>query len=175
MIELYLKETPDSCSREAHLLLKSILRREYGIEAPEICRDEKGKPWCKNGPCFNLSHTRGAVLIGISESPVGVDVEYLRPVAEKLPQRVLSPEELQWYRQRGSRREDFLTLWTLKESYFKLLGTGLPGFPNKTALCCENGIWRMKDRDCSFFTRREQDLFLALCSEKQTRINFHRL
>lgn len=175
MIQLYLKETPDGGSAAAHLLLRSILREDYGIGNPEICREANGKPWCKDGPCFNLSHTKGAILIGISDSPLGVDVERLRPVSEKLPERVLSSVELQWFRQRGSRGEDFLTLWTLKESYFKLLGTGLPGFPNQTVLRCENGIWRMKDRNCSFFAEREKDLFLAVCSEKQTQINFHRL
>ena len=175
MFGLYLKETPDSGSREAYLLLGSILKRDHGVAEPEICRGEHGKPFCKNGPFFNLSHTSGAILIGVSDSPVGVDVERLRPVAEKLPQRVLSAPELQWYRKRGSRREDFLTLWTLKESYYKLRGTGLPGFPNKTTLCCRDGVWSMTDTKYSFWAGREKDLFLALCSEKQTQINFHRM
>lgn len=68
----------------AYLLLRLALRETYGWEElPEISLSAQGKPDFPDHPAvyFNLSHTGGAVLVGISDQPVGVDIERVRPVA----------------------------------------------------------------------------------------------
>ena len=44
-----------------------------------------GKPYFPEHPDvhFNLSHTAGAVLVGLSDRPVGVDIEHIRPVSQR--------------------------------------------------------------------------------------------
>jgi phosphopantetheinyl transferase len=79
---------------------------------------------------------------------------------------VLSPGEQEWYRSRGAQLGDFFTLWTLKESYYKFLGTGLPGMPNGTEFRLVGDAWTLQGcDDCHFFTWKSDKLVLALCSQ----------
>jgi 4'-phosphopantetheinyl transferase len=88
---------------------------------------------------FNLSHTKGLVLIGVTASlDLGVDVEEVEPRRgedEKLAMRVFAPRELAAWREERDRLTTFYDRWTLKESYIKARGDGLSlelrrfGFP----------------------------------------------
>ena len=147
----------------AHALLEQVL----GVPGSALSYGETGKPGLPGGPEFSLSHTRGAVVVAVDAEPVGVDVEQLRPVTSGLPRRVLGEREYEWYQKRGARVEDFFTLWTLKESYYKPLGTGLPGFPNKTAFFMEGGRWELPGTGLYFTTWEKKLLRIALCSHAQ--------
>lgn len=172
MIQVYLRETEEPLSQAAHSLLCQVLEREYGISRPELLRGPYGKPYLKEGPCFNLSHTHGAVAAAVSERPVGIDLERVRPYLSKLPERVLSPVELRWFRSGGERKTDFFTLWTLKESFLKLQGTGLTGFPNETEFYFEDR-WRLRNSGLYFSVFCEKDLLLSVCGEEQSEIRLH--
>jgi 4'-phosphopantetheinyl transferase len=103
---------------------------------PQIERTAEGKPFFVQMPDvhFNLSHSRALLLCGGGNSPIGVDIEVIRPRGERLPEYVLSPEELAWFQERGRRWADFYTLWTLKESRVKQTGAGLRGSPRAIAV-----------------------------------------
>lgn len=67
----------------AELLLRHALRAEYGLtEFPRIETGEKGKPFFPECPelHFNLSHCQTAAACALDASPVGVDVQELRPL-----------------------------------------------------------------------------------------------
>jgi 4'-phosphopantetheinyl transferase len=88
--------------------------------------------WEKEWPDlrFNLSHTRGAVLIGIAIGrELGVDIEWQRPLddLEGMARSVMSNEELlQWNAlEPENRTRAFYRVWTRKESYLKAIGLGL--------------------------------------------------
>lgn len=147
----------------AHRLLSRVLE----VTDAALVYGSAGKPALPGGPEFSLSHTAGAVVLAVDQAPVGVDVESIRPVSSKLSKRVLSPAEYAWFAAQGSRPEDFFTLWTLKESYYKALGTGLPGVPNKTTFTLEDGQWRLPGTEFSFFTWKKEQLRIALCSYAQ--------
>ena len=153
-------ETPRTA---AHGLLEQVL----GAPMTAISYDKAGKPRLPGGPEFSLSHTKGAVAVAVDDAPVEVDVECVRPVAPGLPRRVLGEAEYAWYERRGETAEDFFTLWTLKESYYKALGTGLPGFPNETAFFLEGDRWRLPGAPVSFVTWGKKLLRIALCSHAQ--------
>jgi 4'-phosphopantetheinyl transferase len=80
---------------------------------------------------INLSHTGDTVMIGVSSSPVGVDVEPGPSGGDPLAlsKRMYSPAEAEWVREAGpveaGRR--FLRLWVRKEAVLKATGEGLPG------------------------------------------------
>ena len=59
-------------------------------ELPALTYNKYGKPEFAEHPevQFNLSHTRGAVLVGIHDRPIGVDIERIRPVSERTMQRL---------------------------------------------------------------------------------------
>jgi 4'-phosphopantetheinyl transferase len=93
-----------------------------------------GKPHLSSGDRlpmqFNLAHSRALGLIVVAaERAVGVDLEYLRPLAylDRIAADVCSPQE-QAYLQRLTSHERqivFLDCWTRKEAIVKAYGLGL--------------------------------------------------
>lgn len=113
-----------------------LLRALGGGSLPEILRDEGEKPRFPACPDlhFNMSHSGPYALCGLSDENIGVDIETIRPRRTLLIQRSLSPKEYQWYLDRGSRWEDFYSLWTLKEARVKQSGRGLDRPPRSIAV-----------------------------------------
>ena len=114
--------------QEAHVLLREMAAESWGlVPLPELERAPGGKPFFPDHPeyHFSLSHSEGLSLCALSEVPVGADLELVRPRKGGLPAYALSEGELAWFQSRGSRWEDFYTLWTLKEAKVKCTGEGL--------------------------------------------------
>lgn len=106
----------------AYGLLQQLLLKTYGWrELPAIAYTDHGKPWFPDAPHihFSLSHTDGAVLAGISESVIGVDIEKIRPA----PPRV--------QRHFGEMKSDraFWETWVCLEAVSKRDGFGLQSHP----------------------------------------------
>ena len=169
MIWLYLREIEGKQSEAAHDLLWQVLWEKYQIPRQPLKLGQDGKPYLEEGPCFNLSHSRGYAAVAVSDKPVGVDLEVVRNYMERLPTRIFSPKELKWFERRGETKKDFFTLWTLKESYYKYLGTGLRGFPNGTEFVLTDR-WRLEGETCWFHVMEEKSLLIALCSDEQQEI-----
>lgn len=78
---------------------------------------------------FNLSHTQAMVVVAVSASPVGVDVEWLaRPIAgESLAARYFTLREFSDIQSQDSAhvQQQFMTYWTLKEAFLKAEGWGI--------------------------------------------------
>ncbi len=103
----------------ARPLLERAVRLRWGWAAlPPVERFPRGKPFFPGlkDRWFSLSHSGGTALCALSDAPVGVDVELVRPRRAGLPQRVLSEGELARF---DGTWEDFYRLWTLKESWCK--------------------------------------------------------
>lgn len=101
----------------AWLLLRLALRESRGWrELPAVALTESGKPWFPDHleVQFNLSHTNGAVLVGLSEKPVGVDIERIRPVSPRLLEQMEAHGET-----------DFFRTWVRREACVKLSGQGV--------------------------------------------------
>jgi 4'-phosphopantetheinyl transferase len=79
---------------------------------------------------FNLSHSAQMALFAFSATgPIGVDIEYLRPVAHlsQLSQRFFSATEANLIQTctEDAQISMFFRLWTAKEAYLKATGVGL--------------------------------------------------
>lgn len=175
MIDLYILARPveePSAVMRAHLA--ALLQKVYGIQNPALRYGAYGKPFLENGPYFSISHSRGYGAVAFSPEPVGLDMELVRPYHQKLPARIFSQRELAWFEGRHACRRDFFALWTLKESYYKYLGTGLPGFPNGTEFYYD-GAWHLEGEKLWFSVLEEKALLLTLCGEKQSDVTIHRL
>lgn len=113
---------------DAYVLLASLLAEERGIEPlPPIACSERGKPWFPSYPDlhFSVSHSGSLSLCALGEAPLGADIERVRPRSGGLPRYALSDREYAWFQSRGSRWEDFDTLWTMKEARVKCTGEGI--------------------------------------------------
>jgi 4'-phosphopantetheinyl transferase len=120
----------------AHVAMRRILGAEVGV-APAAIRyrvGPKGKPalaWPGGtGVEFNLSDSADLALLAVSRgAPVGVDVEFVKPVrelaaiarshfaAEERAALFALPEQAQL--------DAFHRIWTRKEAFIKAVGTGL--------------------------------------------------
>lgn len=99
----------------AYGVLHARLCARYGWDVlPEIRCGKNGKPFFPDCPelFFNLSHTRAAVLVGLHDRPIGVDIEALRPVSGRL-KKLFSQAETE---------REFWENWVKRESAVKRAG-----------------------------------------------------
>ena len=102
----------------AYLILRRALREQYQWkEIPPMAYGFDQKPFFPDFPQvqFNLSHTRGAVLAALSDQPVGVDIEQIRPLSP-LARRPLAG---------ALDDETFFQSWVRREAIGKWGGTGV--------------------------------------------------
>lgn len=132
----YVEQFRNEKSKIEHLL-GVVLRRKYlsqflSVTPEELIFDigEKGKPFCSNFPniYFNISHGGKYIVLAISNNAVGVDVEmWKRKVNFEIITRYFSQKEIEQLSHLTieARQQLFFQYWTAKESYLKMLGTGL--------------------------------------------------
>ena len=124
----YRHEFGQRASAAAYLLLCQGLREEYGIEEkPVFVYGEHGKPSLADYPHihFSLSHCREAVACLVSDRPVGVDVETIRPLRPSLAEYTMNTDEIGQIRVSDDPDLMFTRLWTQKEALAKCLGSGI--------------------------------------------------
>lgn len=101
----------------AYAALRLALWKTAGRKRlPALAQSPAGKPFFPGEPelCFNLSHTGGAVLAGVSTLPLGVDIEKIRPMKEQAMERLTGETEA----------EPFFQNWVRREAVAKRDGTG---------------------------------------------------
>lgn len=119
------------------MMLREMLREAAGIVSPKFTREENGKP-CLAGRevHFNISHSKSFIACAVDSRPIGIDVEAVHLVHNRLLRRVCTQEELCFVT--GSKEPPsasehlseeeslrFLQVWTAKEAYIKYTGKGL--------------------------------------------------
>lgn len=104
-----------------------------------------GKPFLKIPNLhLSISHTARACLIGFSSGNLGIDLESpLQDIEAALINQVASPQE-KTYLLTGNTPHRFLKLWTIKEAWYKALGTGIPDQLYKKTLLDSQGKFLMK-------------------------------
>jgi 4'-phosphopantetheinyl transferase len=90
-------------------------------QAVTITESADGKP-LTDGAFFSVSHSGDAVICAVSDKPIGIDIEKIRDVRFRTAERFATAEEIEYI---GENTERFFEIWTLKEAYFKCIGTGL--------------------------------------------------
>ena len=130
-----------SPSRKAHIdRLKKPDDRKRSLLATEIVHqlasdavletDPAGRPYLRNCPYYvSISHSHGAVACAVSETPVGIDIEKIKPVKTRLVNYACLPEEQEYVNAQeapvitdGETLLRFFAVWTGKEACFKKNG-----------------------------------------------------
>ena len=109
--------------------------------------NESGKPYFKNYPYFfNISHSENMILGAISDMEIGVDIQIEQECNRKLVDRFFHENEKKKLSALDGTagKEAFFKLWTAKEAYGKLVGSGV-----SKALNLDMSI--MADNDASEF------------------------
>ena len=100
------------------------IKYSLGNPKAKILRTAKGKPCLENGPFVSVSHTDNLIVVAVSESNIGIDMEKKDREIKKqkeLTEKYLSQKEKEY----ATTRERFLEIWTKKEAYGKFTGEGL--------------------------------------------------
>ncbi len=122
--------------RASHAALRLVVGRALGADPRDLAfaTGPNGKPElagaARDAPGFNLSHSGGLALIGLStHHPIGVDVERIRPLPDalRIARGHFSPDETETLATTPERERmaAFFGLWTRKEAVVKALGAGL--------------------------------------------------
>lgn len=115
-----------------------------------IKKNEFGKPFADRLPVhFNISHSGDFVVCAVSEKEIGIDIEKIRPIRPDVAKKFATEEELGYI---GTNLERFFDIWTLKEAYFKCIGTGLGTDIKKISFRQKNGLYFCSD-NCVTLTR----------------------
>ncbi len=148
------------CAVSYVLLLYALhLKGEDGCHT--LSYNEHGKPFFENSSFhFNISHTKGAAACAVKNVPVGVDIQTKALNFDSVMRRVCTENEKNAVISADDPQMEFTTLWTLKESILKCIGTGIAGqmknydfSENKT----ENGKFKL-------MTLYDGDVILSACS-----------
>ena len=92
----------------------------------EFSTNEFGKPFLVNNPNihFNISHAGHYIACAVSNEPIGIDIELIKPVDMAIAERFFTPDETA-YIMTGMQEQRFYEIWTKKESHIKWEGKGL--------------------------------------------------
>jgi 4'-phosphopantetheinyl transferase len=101
-----------------------------------------GKPLI-NLPCdnlhFNLSHTTDNIVIALSKSPIGIDLEFINPKLNlsELAEYVFCKNENDKFQTLSTlkKRIYFYNIWTRKEALLKAIGIGMTVNFNQIDIC----------------------------------------
>ncbi len=120
---------------QRYVLTRCLLRRELARRLdcpPQNIRfriGEHGKPECEKSTLhFNISHSGNCLAFAFdSNAPIGIDVERIRPRTRlnALASRIMSPEQLTAFHERGCPEEEFYTCWCAAESLVKQAGSSI--------------------------------------------------
>jgi len=141
LLQLISKENREKCHRfkfkedalrtlYGELIVRHFLWKQFSLEndAIELLKGENGKPYIKGIPIhFNISHAGDFVVCAFSEQAIGIDIEQIREIDLKIGQRFFCQAEYEdlLEQETSDQLDYFYSLWTLKESYIKWLGTGM--------------------------------------------------
>lgn len=171
-------------------MVRTVLSRYVGIHPTDwrFANNRYGRPEIANmsrdecGLCFNISHTRGLIALGISRHrELGVDVENVlaREVSIEIADRFFAKTEVaQLALVPAERRQDrFFEYWTFKESYIKARGMGLSipleqfsfHYPHERAvhLAVEPQLGDDANRWSFWQYRPTAEHLLAVCAERR--------
>lgn len=110
------------------IILKELLvKKNISYNSLDYYINEYGKPYLKdNTTFFNISHSFDYVITAISDNEVGIDIEKIRKTPIKIINQFATEKEKEYILSSNNNIEErIFKIYTLKEAYFKMLGTNL--------------------------------------------------
>jgi 4'-phosphopantetheinyl transferase len=156
------------------LMVRSVISEKLSVQPNKIIINysEKGKPFTDRNLRFNLSHSGNWVVAAFGNTTVGIDIEKIKPANFRVAERFFSDQEKKDLQllQGNEKLNYFFDLWTLKESYLKLLGKGLTRALNTFTVKKSGRIIQLEDlsgKDEKVFFRQyypEEGYICSVCS-----------
>ncbi len=161
-------------SAGAYLLLDKMLKEE-NITNPTFKIDKYGKAYISNYEdiYFNLSHSGKLVACAISDTEVGVDVEYNDPTIDlNIAKHYFYNSEYENIMKSENPSDEFFKYWVLKESYMKYTGLGFNLPLDSFEIIIDSEITLKNKKQPKFNLFDIQDYKLATCSQYNVKLVF---
>lgn len=150
-------------------LIRDVLSSFLGQKASDIPLgvQANGAPYLKTGALyFNLSHSGSFLLLGVDETPLGVDIERMKygKAVSALAKEVLDVPALDTFLLLAPSEQApfFYRAWTMKEAALKLEGV----MGKETHLL---QLGQKKQTPVHFYSGRYQNAFFAVAKETPLR------
>lgn len=102
-------------------LLFSAAEEMFSKTDLDIRFGEHGKPYTSDFH-FSISHSKNMAFCAVSDSDIGIDAEFIREIKRRDSYKLFTQTENDYVNSADDLSVAFLTLWTKKEAYVKLLG-----------------------------------------------------
>ncbi len=110
------------------LLLHYALTCRCGLYDYRVICPKNGKPFPEKVPLhFSISHSGEYIMLAVSDSPVGCDVQLIGEYKQRIADRFFTEKERLMLTERENKTDTFFRLWVLKESILKERGEGISG------------------------------------------------
>lgn len=160
------------------ILLRKVLVTEYNFRSEDIkfTFNDYAKPFLEGQNIqFNISHSGNWVVLAVDDNLIGIDVEEVKDINyEEILGSILNDNEFSYIKNSNSKLKTFYTLWTLKESYIKMIGKGM-SIPLKsfTIKIYGEDLWKSA---CQYYKRNvnyknyilDNKSVVSICSFKDT-------
>lgn len=137
----------------------------------DIIYNEYNKPMLKNNnKYFNISNAEDISIYVEDDAPIGIDIEEIDNKNIDIKNYAFNEEELIYIN--NNEIDNMHLLWTRKEAFVKMLGTGFVGKPSELRIdFCINGklndVIKYNESICYFITKKYKNSYISICSMKQ--------
>ncbi|MED3563979.1 4'-phosphopantetheinyl transferase family protein [Bacillus xiapuensis] len=140
-----------------------------------LLHNELGQPYLVGSDEYiSISHSEDTIVVAMSTNKVGIDVE--KRLLNMGYESFLADEEYELFNKSKNKVDLLTTLWTLKESYVKLKGTGFFIDPTIISFNKIEDRWFLKDVSCTFYLENlPNDMKLSIASEEEKKITFEKI
>ena len=177
-------------SAAAELAICAAMKNSGRPFAPsDYAYKESGQPTIQNGH-ISISHIEGYAACAIAREPVGIDVEREHTFSKAAAKRILSPQE-ELLRESANADELLSRIWTVKESFLKMTGEGIPGGMRTLELIAagdgSSDVWTIKrgtepEAGCAVLLSISgsgnsadfNDAYLSVCTKKKAMMHIKR-
>lgn len=157
-------------SKAAHSLLRRSVADKLSVSDEQIAilKDANGRPYIQgvNDIFVSLSHSKGTVMCAVSDKEIGVDVEMCSKRRKTVESRVFTDRETSLIDKAENEDEAFYTLWTLKESYLKAIGTGFAGNAKSIEFYTLKNPIESSNTSYNFTVGKRNEFLFAVCEKK---------
>lgn len=177
-------------SAAAELAICAAMKNSGRPFAPsDYAYKESSQPTIQNGH-ISISHTEGYAACAIAREPVGIDVEREHTFSKAAAKRILSPQE-ELLRESANADELLSRIWTVKESFLKMTGEGIPGEMRTLELIAagdgSSDVWTIKrgtepEAGCAVLLSISgsgnsadfNDAYLSVCTKRKAMMHINR-
>ena len=155
----------------AALLVRYAIRKDLSLtnDAITIFHNEYGKPYLTGYPDyhFSVSHSGRFIAFISDNAPVGIDIQNMEQLKKPISGHFFTENENNYISENGL--QGFYEVWTKKEAYVKMLGTGFSTPISSFDVFDELGV--------SFNTQENESYIITVCSRNELpeKVEFERV